>query len=130
MTKYYEGYKVMDEMVSDAIFEFAKAYFESFNNYIDLNLKNQNDIATLQIENIKAFQSDFIEISKLQLENLDMIKNNQKDLNNKFEILIQQNERLIDLLSNNTYQIQNNCPDCGNTLPANAKFCTNCGAKF
>ena len=130
MGKMYEGMRVMDEMVYDAIFEFAKAYFESFNNYIELNLKNQNDMATLQIDNIKAFQTDFVEISKLQLENLDAIKNNQIDLNSKFDILIQQNERLIDLLSNNTSQIQNNCPECGNTLPSNAKFCTNCGTKF
>lgn len=117
-------------MVCDAIFDFAKVYFENFNNYVEVELKNQNDIATIQIENIKNFQEDIVEISKLQLESLDAIKNNQRDLNDKFDILIQQNERLIDLLSNNTSQTQINCPECGNTLPVNAKFCTNCGAKF
>lgn len=129
MSKIYEGMKVMDEMVCDTIYDFAKAYFDNFNNYIELELKNQNDIAGLQIDNIKAFQSDFVEISKLQLENLDVIKNNQKDLNNKFDILIEQNEKLIDLLSNNS-QSYSICPECGNKLPNNAKFCTNCGAKF
>ncbi len=28
MTKFYEGYKVMDEMVCDAIIEVAKSYFD------------------------------------------------------------------------------------------------------
>lgn len=29
MNKMYEGMKVMDEMVCDAIFDFAKVYFEN-----------------------------------------------------------------------------------------------------
>jgi len=151
MTKYYEGMRVMDEMVTDTIVEFAKAFFENFNNSIEIQLKNQNEIATATIDNIKAFQTDFVEISKmqlensdaiknnqrelvemgkLQLENLDAIKNNQIELRNKFDILIEQNERLIDLLSDNTSQSQNVCPECGNAIPVNSKFCTKCGAKF
>ena len=151
MSKYYEGMRVMDEMVSDTILEFAKAFFENFNNSIEIQLKNQNEIATFTIDNIKAFQTDFVEISKLQLENLEAIKNNQRevaemgklqlenldaiknnqiDLSNKFDILIEQNERLIDLLSDNTSQSQKNCPECGNLIPINSKFCTKCGAKF
>lgn len=151
MTKYYEGMKVMDEMVADTIVEFAKAFFENFNNSIEIQLKNQNGISTATIDNIKAFQTDFVEISKmqlensdaiknnqrelvemgkLQLENLDAIKNNQIELSNKFDILIEQNERLIDLLSDNTSQSQNVCPECGNAIPVNSKFCTKCGAKF
>ena len=151
MTKYYEGMRVMDEMVADTIVEFAKAFFENFNNSIEIQLKNQNVISTATIDNIKAFQTDFVEISKmqlensdaiknnqrelvemgkLQLENLDAIKNNQIELSNKFDILIEQNERLIDLLSDNTSQSQNVCPECGNAIPVNSKFCTKCGAKF
>ncbi len=150
MTKYYEGMRVMDEMVSDTILEFAKAFFENFNNSVEIQLKNQNEIATATIDNIKAFQTDFVEISKmqlensgainnqrelvemgkLQLENLDAIKNNQIELSNKFDILIEQNERLMDLLSDNTSQSQNICPECGNAIPVNSKFCTKCGAKF
>lgn len=151
MTKYYEGMRVMDEMVSDTILEFAKAFFENFNNSIEIQLKNQNEIATATIDNIKAFQTDFVEISKMQLENSDAIKNNQRELvemgklqlensdaiknnqielSNKFDILIEQNERLIDLLSDNTSQSQNVCPECGNAIPVNSKFCTKCGAKF
>jgi len=150
MTKYYEGMRVMDEMVSDTIVEFAKAFFENFNNFVEIQMKNQNEIATATIENIKAFQTDFVEISKLQLENLDAINNNQREfvemgklqlenldrisnnqteLNNKFDVLIEQNERLIDLLSNNS-QTQNTCPECGNPIPNNSKFCIKCGAKF
>ena len=130
MTEYYEGYRVMDKMVSDTIVEFAKAYFENFNNYIDLEIKNQNEIAKIQIDNIKAFQEDFVEISKLQLEKLDMINNNQRDFNNKIDILIEQNEKLIDLLSSNNSQVQKSCPECGNPIPGNSKFCIKCGAKF
>ncbi|WP_400230001.1 zinc ribbon domain-containing protein [Methanobrevibacter smithii] len=141
----------MDEMVSDTILEFAKAFFENFNNSVEIQLKNQNEIVTATIDNIKAFQTDFVEISKmqlensdaiknnqrelvemgnLQLENLDAIKNNQIELSNKFDILIEQNERLIDLLSDNTSQSQNICPECGNAIPVNSKFCIKCGAKF
>jgi len=165
MTKYYEGMRVMDEMVADTIVEFAKAFFENFNNSIEIQLKNQNGISTATIDNIKAFQTDFVafrtdfaefrtdfveiskmqlensdaiknnqrelvEMGKLQLENLDAIKNNQIELSNKFDILIEQNERLIDLLSDNTSQSQNVCPECGNAIPVNSKFCTKCGAKF
>lgn len=151
MTKYYEGMRVMDEMVSDTILEFAKAFFENFNNSVEIQLKNQNEIVTATIDNIKAFQTDFVEISKmqlensdaiknnqrelvemgnLQLENLDAIKNNQIELSNKFDILIEQNEKLIDLLSDNTSQSQNICPECGNAIPVNSKFCIKCGAKF
>ena len=143
--------RVMDEMVSDTILEFAKAFFENFNNSVEIQLKNQNEIVTATIDNIKAFQTDFVEISKmqlensdaiknnqrelvemgnLQLENLDSIKNNQIELSNKFDILIEQNERLIDLLSDNTSQSQNICPECGNAIPVNSKFCIKCGAKF
>ncbi len=138
-------------MVSDTILEFAKAFFENFNNSVEIQLKNQNEIVTATIDNIKAFQTDFVEISKmqlensdaiknnqrelvemgnLQLENLDAIKNNQIELSNKFDILIEQNERLIDLLSDNTSQSQNICPECGNAIPVNSKFCIKCGAKF
>lgn len=148
----------MDEMVADTIVEFAKAFFENFNNSIEIQLKNQNGISTATIDNIKAFQTDFVafrtdfveiskmqlensdaiknnqrelvEMGKLQLENLDAIKNNQIELSNKFDILIEQNERLIDLLSDNTSQSQNVCPECGNAIPVNSKFCTKCGAKF
>ena len=87
----------------------------------------------MQLENsdaIKNNQRELVEMGNLQLENLDAIKNNQIELSNKFDILIEQNERLIDLLSDNTSQSQNICPECGNAIPVNSKFCIKCGAKF
>ena len=129
MSKMYEGMRVMDEMVCDTIVEFAKAYFDNFNNYVEMQFKNQNEIAKIQMDNLRTLQEDLVGIGKIQLENLDAIKTNQRELNNKFDILIEQNERIIDLLSNNSHR-QNACPECGNEIPNNAKFCTSCGAKF
>ncbi len=136
MSKMYEGYKVMDEMVVDTIVDFAKAYFDNSNTYIDLELKtlrmldeNQIEISKIQSESIRALKDNLVEIGKVQLENLDKLNNNQIELNNKLDILIEQNERLIDLLSNNS-QTQNSCPECGNPIPTDSKFCIKCGAKF
>lgn len=129
MSKMYEGYKVMDEMVVDTIVDFAKAYFDNFNQYIELELKNQSDITKIQMDNLNAFQDNLIEIGKIQIENLDGIKSNQRELNNKLDVLIEQNEKLIELLSNNS-QTENICPECGNAIPNNSKFCIKCGARF
>ena len=37
-------------MVSDTILEFAKAFFENFNNSVEIQLKNQNEIVTATID--------------------------------------------------------------------------------
>ena len=65
----------------------------------------------------------------LKLESMENILRNQTELNNKLDLLIEQNAKLISILEEKKDN-QNECPECGNIIPNNAKFCIKCGAKF
>ena len=134
--KTYQGYKVMDEMVYDGIIQFAEAYFKNFNDYVELEFKSINQVqenllemGKIQIDSISTFQETIGVMDKLKLESMENIQRNQTELNNKLDLLIEQNAKLICILEEKKDN-QNQCPECGNPIPNNAKFCIKCGAKF
>ena len=136
MGKTYEGYKVMDEMVYDGVMQFAEAYFKNFNDYVELEFKSINQVqenllemGKLQMEGMANLQKAVETMDTLKLESMENILRNQTELNNKLDLLIEQNAKLISILEEKKDN-QNECPECGNIIPNNAKFCIKCGAKF
>lgn len=133
--KTYQGYKVMDEMVYDGLVDFAQAYFKNFNEYVELEFKSINQIQEnllemdkLQLESVAVLQESIGTMNKIKIESMENIKRNQIELNNKLDILIEQNEKLISIFEDKVDK--NTCPKCGNSIPHNAKFCIKCGTRF